>query len=346
VACLTIEGFDELADDANTGLAELSALGFSTNAGNAADLIVTNPRFADGHSPRYLSLATNQALIFAIASLATAYQGTAIRLAAGNASHHIMAFRDGTSIQCDLRTDASGHLIVTRNGTQIGATGATVLAQDTWYYLEWRLTIHNSTGSFEVRLNGVTEITGSGLDTQNTANAFATQLYWHSPAVSGTIGFDDIYVDSAAFAGPIRIWTGIPNGNGNSSDLVGSDGNSTDNYLLVDDTMTEGFANGDTDYVQSDVVGDHDTYAFPSMPTVPSSIYAVDSRLAARADDAGARGIRHVVRSGGADNEGTTRALTSSYVYYSDLREVDPATAAAWTEAGVNAMEMGMKVQS
>src|ERR1700719_140679 len=43
------------------------------------------------------------------------------------------SFRDAGTVQVDMRTDATGALFVTRNGTTIGSVSSTRLAANTWY---------------------------------------------------------------------------------------------------------------------------------------------------------------------------------------------------------------------
>ena len=54
--------------------------------------------------------------------------------------------------------------------------------------------------------------------------------------------------------------------------------------------------------------------------------------------------MRCKVKSGAATADGTPHALTASYVYYRDIFETDPDTAAAWTSAGVDAVQIGPEV--
>jgi hypothetical protein len=102
--------------------------------------------------------------------------------------------------------------------------------------------------------------------------------------------------------------------------------------------------NGDTDYVYSPTADDVDTYAVQDMVAVAGSIRAVQVTAVARKDDALERSLAIVVRSDGADYDGDTQALGTSYVPYFQRYDEDPATAAAWEFAGVNAMEIGAKV--
>jgi hypothetical protein len=109
--------------------------------------------------------------------------------------------------------------------------------------------------------------------------------------------------------------------------------------------VDDGFTNDDdTTYVQSSVVGDHDTYTMGDLPTSALSIVAVCPVVIAKKTDAGTRGLTPVIRSGGADYDQTEAFLGVSYGSIREAVLVDPDTAAAWDEAGVNGMELGVKV--
>ena len=65
-------------------------------------------------------------------------------------------------------------------------------------------------------------------------------------ATTANYDYDDLYICDGTtvpgepvndFLGDVRVDTLYPNGNGNSSQWVGQDANSTDNYLNVDDTL-------------------------------------------------------------------------------------------------------------
>ena len=71
---------------------------------------------------------------------------------------------------------------------------------------------------------------------------------------------------------------------------------------------------------------------------------AVQLATVARKDDAGSRSLRAVLKSGATTANGATRVLGTSYALYDDRFEVDPATGAAWTKVGVDALEAGVEV--
>ncbi len=254
---------------------------------------------------------------------------------------------DASTVQTDVRINNDGTISVTRNGTTLG-TSTFALSAGVFYYIEFKCLINNSTGTYEVRVDGSNKVSGTGADTQSSANASANQVRVGYVSSSGSPDpdIDDVYICDATgstnndFLGDCRVDYYGPNGNGNTSQLTGSDGNSTDNYLLVD----EAAPNDDTDYVESATVGNKDTYALADMTHTPTSIFGIQVLASAKKDDAGARSIATVTRSGTTDFDGATQALSTSYIYYSDVREVDPNTSAAWTKANFNSSEPGVKV--
>lgn len=256
----------------------------------------------------------------------------------------------GTAQVC-VRLNADGTLSAMRgnsSGTVLGTT-AFALSIGSFYYIEIKVVIHDTTGTFEIKVDGGSKLALTGQDTKSTANATANAVQLGtdgSATISVTHTYDDLYICDGAgsvnnsFLGDCRVDYYAPNGNGNSSQLDGSDGNQVDNYLLVDDTTPD----DDTTYVQSADVGDKDTYTCADMTHTPSSIFGIQVLANAKKDDAGARSLKTVTRSGTTDFDGATQALSTSYLYYSDIREVDPNTSAAWTKANLNAAEHGVGV--
>jgi hypothetical protein len=61
--------------------------------------------------------------------------------------------------------------------------------------------------------------------------------------------------------------------------------------------------------------------------------------------DAGAASVAHVIRSGGTDYTDSDFALSTSWARYMKVRGANPNTAAAFTKANIDALEMGPKVR-
>lgn len=257
-----------------------------------------------------------------------------------------LQLQDSATVHVDIRIGADGTLRATRNGTTL-ATSTNSLSAGSFYYVETKITIDDTVGAIEVRVNGSSTnwINITGQDTRNGAAATAN-LIRISGIGAPTVDIDDLYICDGAgstnnnFLGDVRVDCYMPNANGNSSQLVGSDSDSTDNYQLVDETSQ----NGDTDYVQSATVNNKDTYAFADMSHTPASIFGTQMNMIAKKDDSGTRSVCAVCRSGGADYDGDTQALGTTYADYRQIRETDPATSAAWTRTDLNSAEFGVKV--
>lgn len=276
--------------------------------------------------------------------------GVAFKLTSGNnppANRQLIHLLDGTTAQVDLRL-TNGSLQITRNGTVLG-TGTFKFIATIWYYLEFKVTIHNSTGTIAARVNGISDISASGLDTQNTANATASAI--QLGATGGVNGagnpfWDDVYILDGTgsaptndFLGDVRVQTIVPNGNGTTNQLDGSDGNQVDNYLLVD----EATPNSDTDYVESSDVGDKDTYNYGAITPAAGTVYGLAIYPWARKTDAGIRTIATIARHSATEVDSADRSLSVSYQYFTDIRETKPG-GGVWSIADVNAAEFGVKV--
>lgn len=276
--------------------------------------------------------------------------GFAYKCGTGN-SLPVVAFRDGANPQVELRLNGSNQLYVTRNGTTLG-TSSQSLVPAREYIVEWGITIDDSTGTASVRVDGVVVLNLTSQDTRNTAT---TVDRFYLQGLGGGDGqsaiFDDLYilddVDSGVtgapnddYLGDVRVVARFPSGNGASSDLLGSDADSTDNYLLVDEVAPD----GDTTYVESSTIGDKDTYAYTNLTQTTGSVYGVQINAYARKTDAGTREIVTVARDAGATEEdGPTKSLGSAYEYHSDIREANP-DGNQWTISDVNGSEYGVKV--
>lgn len=278
-----------------------------------------------------------------------------------------MANTDDTGVTLfRLRDGGSDQVIITANPTNgnfnlYRGNGATFLVSSTtglispaqWMYLEVKWIGSQTTGTFELRRNGEVIATYTG-DTCATANTTANTIYFGGDRTqTGTTTIDDVYMcdgtDSGVsgapnndYLGDVRIEVLYPNGNGNSSQFIGSDSNSTDNYLLVDETTP----NGDTDYVKSAAVGDKDTYNMSSLVTATGTVYGIQLAPNARKDDAGTRAFKSVVRYSGVETDGAEHFLGTSYLMYPEAPLDGDPSGNQWTISSINAMEAGAKVST
>ena len=251
-------------------------------------------------------------------------------------------------LQICLRRTATGQIGVYRGlNTLIASTAENLLPINVWNYVEMFCVLSNTIGSVVVRLNGTTVIdfTGDTLDTGASTSIIAVGVGSSLPGTDAPGHVDDLYVCNAAgttnnnFLGDTRVATIVPSGNGASSGLLGSDGNSLDNYLLVDELPPT-----TDDYVGSPTVGAKDTYQLANTG-IAGPIRGIQHNIVANKSDAGSANARGVVRVGTTDYPGATRALSTSAMTYSDVFETNPATASQqWLVSEINALESGMEV--
>jgi hypothetical protein len=298
-----------------------------------------------GVCQKYLSSSTEHATLIA---------GIALRRTATlNGSGRLLQFLSdtGSTIHATLNADSTGKLRVTRgdyNATLLGSeAGNTLSVINVWHYVEVKILLSDTVGTVEVRVDGNTTpvINLTGQDTKNAG----TKTVFDSIGIGsegsfGNVNSDDFYVCNGAgsvnndFLGDIKIDTLLPNNNGFSSALVGSDGNSTDNYLLVDEVPPN-----TTDYVSSATIDQKDTYAF-SNTTVAGTVMGVQINSFAQKNDAGTRQMAHVTRRS-IDYDSADMTVGQGFGYYRTLQETDPNTSAAWTTSGVDGAEFGVKVR-
>jgi hypothetical protein len=211
-------------------------------------------------------------------------------------------------------------------GSTIVAEGTTQITTEKWWYLEIKAYIHNTAGTCELRVNGVTEANETGLDTQGGSLSTIDYTYLYHNTYVGDVYFDDLYIcdnngsTNNDFLGDCKVETLLPNGAGASTDWTPSTGS---NYQCVDDNPS----NDDTDYVSETTAGDHDTYTFDDLATTSGTVYGVQHMVAARKADAGSRTLK-------------------TYDYYMDILEEDPDTSSQWTISGVNSAEFGQELES
>lgn len=270
--------------------------------------------------------------------------GVALRVAAFATGDDLLQIREGSTVHLTVYLDGPTRCLSVRRGTTTLATGATVLALSTYYYLELKAVIHDTTGSYELRIDGATELTASGVDTRNGG---ATGQWDNVALVAVWIeSFDDLYICDTSgsvnntFLGPCHVETLLPQTDavsaGSNAGLTPSTG--TDHGALVDENPPN-----TTDYNGSSTVGAKDTYQYPSL-SLSGTIAGIQTNLYVAKSDSAARQVCAVVRTGSLDYDGANVSPGTSFLYFSEVRSLNPGTGVAWTTADINAIQAGMKV--
>lgn len=335
MACRLIEGWESSTTTSHyTGK-------WTSFSGNGTAIQTTGSRSGTGQYLR-VSGTLSPLVTRAFGAAGTWVLGFAFRTA-GLGAQAVSLF-DGASSQDDLFVNADGSLSVRRgSSTVLGTTTGVNLVAATWYYLEWKLVIGSGTsGSTEVRVNGVSRLALTGQNTQATANATATTLRLHQAPSNSSQDFDDMYVLDGTggvntdFLGDCKVEQLLPTGAGATTAWTPSAGS---NWQCVDDAPP----NGDTDYVSSATANQVDTYAFGDS-AVTGTVKAVQATVYHRKDDAGSRSLALVARPGSTDQAGATIAVGDTFAMASQVWDTNPDTATAWTIATVNSSQFGLKL--
>lgn len=269
--------------------------------------------------------------------------------ALGSAGIPLCAIADAGTPQITLVMNSDGTLGVKRgtsSGTVLGTSSA-VLSAGVAAHLQLKVLIHNSAGTVDLRMNNVSILSLSGLDTQNTGNTSWNQVYlgacdtvWSS---TGTINldFDDLWVldgtgsINTGFQGDLRADCLYPTAEGNTIMFTPSTG--SDNALTIDET-----APNSSDYNTGSAANDKDTFITTNVPG-GATPYFYQVSLYAKKSDSGTCTAAPVIRSGGTDYVGASLSPGTAYAYLLTPYDTDPATGARPTEAGANAFEIGYK---
>jgi hypothetical protein len=252
----------------------------------------------------------------------------------------IVTLREGATSHLSLVYNGNGTFTINRNGAAItfGVGSATSsnagIASNTWYYLELDVTVNDTTGAWEFRVNTVTYGSGSSGDTRNGGAGVIDTLILLGPNALNT-DFDDVYVASGAtsFQGDCRVMSQPPNASGTYTAWTP---NASTNVSRINQASQD----GDTTYNSTAAAATRDSFTFPALG-ITGTILGLIALIVSRKDDAGARNIQVSVRSGGTDYDSASFAQSTSYAGYVKTDLTDPATAAAWTVTGVNNAEIG-----
>lgn len=276
-----------------------------------------------------------------------------------NNKTYLMAFCDtGNNGQVAIILQSTGKVSAYRcTGTNVAlaallaesADGAVVAGA--FQHIEAKVTVGDGTaGAVEVRVNGVTVVSASGVDTAATGNVETSQVRIHGTVDAATppvqIHIDDLFAwDSTGaqntdFLGDRRVRTFFPNADTAVADwsLVGA--------VAGYDCINEAAPDEDTTYLLaapltgSPVTHLRSEFGLEDAPATIGAIAAVQTYLRARKTEAGTASVRTSMVSGISASDGSLKAITEQYTYWTDMHELNPDTGTPWSQASFNAAKV------
>ncbi len=285
----------------------------------------------------------------AVATMGTAFRGWLDVLPQNSDTYMGFCFADiGNGSQVGFRILSTGAIeavtgfsaISMTGGTVIGTTTLPVIAPNSWNHFELKTTINATTGSFELRVNGATVLSLTGVNTKATANTTIAQCWWKGFRNNNAIGNTP-----SLFIKDFILW-----------DTTGSFNNNFMGTVQCIDTLTDGDSSltwtpnagstgfnilahippqDDTSYIAAATTLTS-TFTLANLPSNVSSVRGNVLKTRVRKIDAGDGNIQVGLKSGASTALGANRAITTAYTYWFDVNETDPATGAAWTPVAFN----------
>lgn len=351
MALLWMDGFDHYGSGASGRLAMLDGVWAEISSAFLPD--VSNPRTGT-YSLRALSTGINTNRRVLGGAKTVVGLGAAFFLSAlpgSNDSLRVFDFRDASNVvQVSLYIQSTGTIVAYRGttATLLGTTASPAIVAGAFQHVEARILFSQTVGTIEVRVNGVTVLNLTGLDTVASALVECSQV-----SVGGSLSnignitqdiddafaWDDTGVSVNDFQGDRRVRTTFP-----------------DADTAVADWTAEGAASG-YDCI-NDAAPDEDATYIAAAPLVGSpatpllsefglqnlsnvgSIAAVQTYIRMRKTEAGDANVTASMLSGSSASDGGDRAITEAYTYWMDVHELNPGTGNPWSETTFNAAKL------
>ena len=265
------------------------------------------------------------------------------------ADYPLVQLWDSVAEGMSVKLTSSGELKVYNRFTLLATSTGVGISVNTWYYLEFKVFADSSTGTYEVRLGGISipSLTGTGANTHPSTDAYYNHFQFFPNFGLGdgddALIIDDLYCldgtgsDNNDFLGNMAVTTIRPSAAGDSTEFTPSVG---DNFSCMDEVV----CNDDTDYVEDDTSGHLDLYNYGATG-ITGVVKGVQVNVDCKETDATSFSIKTVCKSGSTVDADAGQSVGSiNYVTRRRILEQDPATSAAWLVAGVDAAQFGIEV--
>lgn len=264
----------------------------------------------------------------------------------------LYGFNDASNVaNVHIGLDSNGDIVAQLGryrlgtSTEIGRTASPPIAAGGYYHIEAWVTIASS-GSIEVRVNGVAVLTLSGVNTHDSANGAVgncKQIMLFDTGnpgpITGDTYLDDFFVvddegaDNNDFIGDNRVFTLMPNGDTPTQDWTPDTGST--GYTQIDDIPPD----DDSSYIEAGDAADVSEFTLEDSPSGVAAINAVAVVGKMKKTEAGDAKVLQSIVSGSSIADGDEKALSEDWLYYQDIFEVDPATGAQFTPSGIDSLQ-------
>jgi hypothetical protein len=262
-------------------------------------------------------------------------------------------------------TPAHGFEVRDSDNSLVYTGGANQYQVDTWHYMEVKLVVSATVGALQIRIDGQ-EVVGTSevpatQDFDLGASGGVPDFFWLTGIADSTLDtdYDDILIwDTAAeagssfidqFNGDLRMYVDQPDADTASEAWTLSTG--VDSYALLDDPLSSGDHNGDTDYIEIAING-ATRVSFPALPADVGTIHAVGTMVEMKKTNAGPLRVDEVhtlVHAGVTSAEFPAASpglvLQTDYTMVRHMEHRNPDDLSAWDKADADAVECGVNAR-
>jgi len=335
MALLWIDGFEGYGVPGGIATSRLTTRGYSASA---SYYIGTGNKFGYclyfnvGYSNVLTTpaLTTNPTLIF----------GCSVYF--GSSSYINFGMYDGGTYGVNVTFQPGTPATVTaRLGSSTITSNSSFSTVPKWYFVEMKVFCHASSGSIEIRIDGTTLISITGVNTKAGTNDYHNKLVINTTTNTYV---DDLYICDGSdttcndFQGVCKVVGLLPESDTSTVEWTPNTGSA--HYNLVNENPS----NADTNYVYTSTQTLRDLYNYQHLVGT-GTIKGLQLVTQARMSAGESLVLQAPIVSNGITEIGPDTTLTSySYFDYRHISTTDPNTGAAWTIEGLNAAEIGVKV--
>lgn len=226
-------------------------------------------------------------------------------------------------------------------GTVLAASAGPAIVANAWQHIEFKGVIDAAAGAFEVRVDGVTVCTGAGLNTGVGPAAQVRIDNYADGGSGGVVGYikDFIVWDGSGttntdFIGSCSVVSLSPNAD---ISLNWTPSSGATGFNLINESPPD----DNTSYISAaSPAPAAAVFALSDLPADVTSVKGLMTLVRSEKTDGGDANLQASLISGGSTGNGADRPITTAYTYWTDLFPLNPATAAAWLPAAVNAAQL------
>lgn len=250
-------------------------------------------------------------------------------------------FRDIANVShCRVSMGTDGSVYAVRGNTLLGRSDPCI-APGGYHHFECKAKIDNTVGYIEVRVNEVTVLNLTGIDTQNTANAATAQFalgeygdVLDPGAQFGHCDYDDFFAwdnDATDAENTVVDWVGdkgaywLPvDADTAAAGWLKSSGSS--GYSLIDETPPSG-----TDYIYDSSGAALSRFSVAALPGNVAEVIAFIPVWYGRKEESGSVTIHGGLEIGGSTAVGPDDSPSTAYAYgRPGPKTINPSTGVAW----------------